>query len=317
MKKINFKEKISILDGAMGSMVRKYILSDTDYRGNTDILNLLSPDIIEEIHLQYLLSGADILTTNTFNATPISQSPYGYANKISEINTSAVRIARAAIKKYLSPAYANTKVKRLIAGSIGPTSTMLTRSKQMRSYEQYQAEYDYILSGYRQQAQALIAAGVDLILIETVIDSVNAQAAAQAVTSIDPNFPIMLSASISGSEGHLQSGDTPTDLYFKIAKQANIVSFGLNCSFGIAGLLPHIEEIARTVPCPISLYPSAGLPDKEGNYSESPEHFASAFAEILIHTPLSIIGGCCGTTPAHIQALKKIARSINEPGKSY
>ncbi|MGL5682071.1 MAG: methionine synthase [Marinifilaceae bacterium] len=306
------KQNILILDGAMGTCIQKYALTEQDFRGtrfatsvknlkgNNDLLNLTAPHIIEAIHSEYIAAGADIIETNTFNSNVLSQEEYGCGDIIDELNRAGVAIAKQAIAK------AGRKV--YIAGSVGPTGKTLSLAPDITKPEYRPVDFDTLSTAYYNQIYALVDAGVDLLLLETVFDALNAKAALYAITKVEEQLghivPVMLSATINDKSGRTLTGQCIDALFTSISHYP-LLSFGLNCSFGASDLYPFIAEIAAKVPCAVSIYPNAGLPNEMGEYDEKPEYTAACLGKMAADGLLNIAGGCCGTTPAHIKAIKE------------
>ena len=299
------KEKILILDGAMGTMLQRENLSSEDFKGgagNNDILNITRPDIIEKIHREYIEAGADIIETNTFSSNAISQQEYGCADLVYEMARKGAEIARKAA--------AGTSV--LVAGSMGPTIKMLSFSPDVNRPEYRPVDFDTMAQAYKEQVRGLVDGGADLLLVETVYDGLNAKAALYAIEQVKREkgceIPVMVSATINDRSGRLLSGQRVDALYTALSHY-DIISFGLNCSFGAAELLPFMEQLAneafggKGIPCALSMYPNAGLPNELGQYDETPEFTAKCVKEVAQKALLNIAGGCCGTTPDHIRAI--------------
>ena len=307
------KERILILDGAMGTMIQREALSAEDFRGgtgNNDILNITRPDIIEKIHGEYIEAGADIIETNTFSSTAVSQQEYGCADIAYELNLEGARIARRAALA------AKESLGRdvLVAGSMGPTIKMLSFSPDVNRPEYRAIDFDTMVEAYKVQVAGLLDGGVDLFLVETVYDGLNAKAALYAISKVQEergtDVPIMVSATINDRSGRLLSGQM-TDALFTTLSHYNVLSFGLNCSFGAAELMPFMEQLSdaafggKGVPCFMSIYPNAGLPNEMGKYDELPQFTAAHIKTIADKGLINIAGGCCGTTPNHIRAIKE------------
>lgn len=309
------KQRILILDGAMGTVIQEYGLEEQDFRGdmfkpksmlldvpqkgNNDILCLTRPDVITDIHERYLRAGADIITTNTFNAQRISQADYHLESLARQMNLQGARLARQAADKY------STKEKpRFVAGSIGPTNKMCSMSPDVSNPAHRELTYDKLLEAYMEQTDALMEGGVDLLLIETIFDSLNAKVAVHAAMEVmerrRQQVPVMLSVTISDKAGRTLSGQT-LDAFLAAVSSYPIFSIGLNCSFGASQMKPYLKELARRAPYYISAHPNAGLPDSLGLYNETPESMASKIAEFIDEQLVNIVGGCCGTTPAFIE----------------
>lgn len=315
------KQRILILDGAMGTMIQRYNLSEDDYRGklfaehsgelkgNNDLLCLTQPHIVSEIHEAYLRAGSDIIETNTFNATSISMSDYGMQNYVSEINFKAAQLAREAADKY------TTKEKpRFVAGSIGPTNKTTSMSPDVNNPAFRSLSYDDLFFSYIEQIKALLAGGVDILLIETVFDTLNAKAALLAASSAMEEtgicVPIMVSATVSDSGGRTLSGQT-LEAFLASIQHAPILSVGLNCSFGARDMKPFLKRLSEIAPYYISAYPNAGLPNRFGEYDETPEDMANQMREFVAEGLVNIIGGCCGTTPAHIERYHELINGMS------
>lgn len=313
------KQRILVLDGAMGTMIQRLDLNEAAFRGtrfvdhevtlqgNNDILSLTCPDAVCNIHKQYIAAGADIISTNTFNANSISQSEYSTECHVREINLSAAKLARKAVDETM---LAQPGRKIWVAGSIGPTNRMASMSPKMDDPAFRNITYDQLFEAYVEQVCALIDGGCDLLLFETVFDTLNLKAGLEvarvAFERCDRSLPVMVSATIAGKSGRILSGQSIEALWVSIAGFDSIVSFGLNCSWGADSMKPFIEEAARTANVFISCHPNAGLPDECGQYKETPEIFAEHVEALLRGGSVNIIGGCCGTTPEHIASLRKI-----------
>ena len=303
------RERILILDGAMGTSIQKYALSPDDFfggKGNNDILNLTREDVIERIHKEYIEAGADIIETNTFSGNAISQRDYGQQEKVYEINLKGAQIARRAAD--------NSSRDVLVAGSIGPTVKSLSLSPDADEPQRRDVTFQEMADAYRVQVRGLLDGGVDILLVETVYDALNAKAALYAIQQEVPqgDIPVMVSATVNDRSGRLLSGHTLDALYSAL-QHYPIASFGLNCSFGARDLAPFIEQL-QWVPCAVSIYPNAGLPNEMGQYDESPEYTAKYIRELAQNGWLNIAGGCCGTTPDHIKAVKEALEGIAPRG---
>ena len=302
--------RILILDGAMGTVVQEYGLSEKDFhgyrfmrtasvlKGNNDVLNLTRPDVIADIHERYLKAGADIITTNTFNAQRISQADYHLEPFCREMNLQGARIARQAADRYTTE-----EKPRFVAGSVGPTNKTCSMSPDVNDPAYRELTYDQLLDAYVEQMEGLIEGGVDLLLIETIFDSLNAKvavnAAMQAMEHQGRQLPIMLSVTISDKAGRTLSGQT-LEAFLASVSSYPIFSIGLNCSFGARQMKPYLKELARKAPYYISAYPNAGLPNQLGLYDETPETMAPQIKEFIDEGLVNIVGGCCGTTPDFI-----------------
>lgn len=313
-------ERILVLDGAMGTMIQQYNLSEADFRGerfkdlpgllkgNNDMLCLTRPDVIEEIHRKYLEAGADIIETNTFNATAVSMADYHMQAYCREINLAAARLARKIADEYT----ARTPEKpRFVAGSVGPTNKTCSMSPDVNNPAFRALTFDELSEAYREQMEALLEGGVDAILIETIFDTLNAKAAVLAAETAMQNLgrkvPLMLSVTVSDVAGRTLSGQT-LDAFLASVQHADIFSIGLNCSFGARQLKPFLEQLARRTPYYISAYPNAGLPNSLGQYDQTPEEMAAEVKEYIDEGLVNIIGGCCGTTEAYIAKYQELIK---------
>ena len=302
-------KRILILDGAMGSVIQEYGLDEKDFRGdrfqelpglikgNNDILNLTRPDVIGDIYERYLKAGADIISTNTFNAQRISQSDYGLCDFVREINETSARLARKAADKYSTP-----EKPRYVAGSVGPMNKTCSMSPDVSNPAYRELTYDQALEAYMEQIGGLVDGGADVILIETVFDTLNAKAAIDAAVRVidGRDIPIMVSVTISDAAGRTLSGQT-LDAFLASVSSYPIFSIGLNCSFGARQMKPYLKELSRRAPYYISCHPNAGLPNSLGLYDETPKTMAPQIAEFIDEKLVNIVGGCCGTTPAFIE----------------
>ena len=311
------KERVLILDGAMGTVIQEYGLNESDFRterfidavgtmkGNNDILCLTRPDIISDIHERYLKAGADIITTNTFNAQRISQGDYHMESFAREINLEGARLARKAADKY-----STEEQPRFVAGSVGPTNKTCSMSPDVSDPAARELTYDELFEAYTEQMEALIEGGVDTLLIETIFDSLNAKvaidAAMQTMKRMGRELPIMLSVTVSDLAGRTLSGQT-LDAFLASVDSYPIFSIGLNCSFGAQQMKLFLKELARRAPYYISAYPNAGLPNSMGLYDETPETMAPQIGEFIDEGLVNIVGGCCGTTPAFIERYVPLA----------
>jgi 5-methyltetrahydrofolate--homocysteine methyltransferase len=321
------EKRILILDGAMGTMIQRYKLQEADYRGerfaewqsplkgNNDLLCLTRPDIIEAIHREYLEAGADIIETNSFNAQRISMADYGMESLVQEMNFAAARLARAAADDYTAKNLSNP---RFVAGSIGPTNKTASMSADVNNPGARSVTFDELVTAFSEQMKPLLEGGVDAFLIETIFDTLNAKAAIYAAEEVmretGKRVPLMLSVTIADSSGRTLSGQTVRAFLASVA-HADLLSVGLNCSFGAKDLKPYLEEISEHAPWFVSAYPNAGLPNQFGEYDETPERMALQVKEYFDETLINIIGGCCGTTPAHIaqyQNLVNATKSIRK-----
>jgi len=315
------KDRVMVLDGAMGTMIQRYKLTESDYRGKrfavhpidlkgcNDLLCLTKPQVISEIHRAYLEAGADIIETNTFNSTSVSMADYHLESVVYEINVAAAKIAVSEASKFTS---LTPHKHRFVAGAVGPTSKTASMSPDVNDPGFRAVNYDQLKEAYREQVRGLIDGGVDLLLVETIFDTLNAKAALFAINEelTERNFrlPVMVSGTITDASGRTLSGQT-VEAFLNSVSHIDLLSVGFNCSLGAEQLNPFIEELSRKAPFYVSAYPNAGLPNQFGEYDESPMMMAAHVKPILINHSVNIIGGCCGTTPDHIKELCKIAEN--------
>ncbi|MFI5164184.1 MAG: methionine synthase [Bacteroidia bacterium] len=308
------KQRILVIDGAMGTMIQQHKLSEADYRGsrfkdslndlkgNNDLLVLTQPDIIKNIHLEYLKAGADILETNTFNAQKISLADYKMESLAYEINLEAAKIAKQAVKESGKQAW--------VAGALGPTNKTLSLSPNVNDPGFRAVSFDEVVEAYSEQIRGLIDGGVDLLLIETIFDTLNAKAALFAIQNIFEEkkieLPVMVSGTITDASGRTLSGQT-VEAFLNSISHMNLLSVGLNCALGAKEMRPYLEELSAKAPFFISAYPNAGLPNQFGEYDETPETMCHQIDDFLENGFLNIVGGCCGTTPDHIRHIAKHA----------
>ena len=317
------EKRILVLDGAMGTMIQKYKLTEEDYRGerfknhssnlkgNNDLLSLTQPQIISDIHTEYLNAGADIIETNTFNGTSISQADYNTEEYVYDINYESAKLAKAVADKFTK---LNPEKPRFVAGSIGPTNTTLSLSSDVNNPGFRAVTFDQVKNSFKEQAKGLIEGGVDILLIETVFDTLVAKAALIGVEEIFEELkltrPIMISGTIVDNSGRTLSGQTTEAFYISIANTKNLLSIGLNCSLGPKQMRPHIEELSRISDCYISLYPNAGLPNEFGGYDETPNEMSYILKDYAKDGFFNIVGGCCGTTQDHIKAFADMVKTV-------
>lgn len=314
------KGRILIIDGAMGTMIQRYKLQESDYRGerfknwhtdvkgNNDLLSITQPQIIEEIHKQYLEAGADIIETNTFSSTSIAQADYDMQSLAYELNVASAKCARNAADEYTAKDPAKP---RFVAGAIGPLNKTLSLSPDVNNPGFRAVTFDTVAEAYTEQIKGLIDGGVDILLIETIFDTLNAKAAIYAAKKYfretgKPTLPIMISGTITDASGRTLSGQTLEAFYVSVM-HANPISIGLNCALGASEMRPHIEELSQIAGCYTSAYPNAGLPNAFGEYDEQPHQTAHIIEEWAKEGFVNIVGGCCGTTPDHI---KHIAQEV-------
>ena len=316
------RQRILILDGAMGTMIQRYKLGEQDYRGerfkahpkdlkgNNELLQFTRPDVIREIHEQYLAAGADILETNTFGATSVAQDDYGLGPFAREMNVAAARIARAACDQFSS-----VDKPRFVAGALGPTPRTASISPDVNDPAARNVTFDELRAAYREQASGLLEGGCDLFLIETIFDTLNAKAAIFALDELmeetGERLPVIVSGTVTDASGRILSGQT-VGAFWHSVRHAKPLAIGLNCALGATLMRPYIEELARIAGDTfVSCYPNAGLPNpmSDTGFDETPEITASLLEEFAVAGFLNIAGGCCGTTPAHIAAIaQKVGR---------
>ena len=320
------EKKIVVLDGAMGTSIQKYNLTEKDFRGellkdfhkdqkgNNDILSLTKPEVIKEIHKSFLKAGADIIETNSFNSTSISQEDYGTENLVYDLNYNAAKIAREVADEFTKN---NPNRPRFVAGSIGPTNKTASLSPHVENPGYRNVTFDSLVNAYKEQISALIDGGVDCLLIETVFDALNCRAAIVAANKVYEEkqvvLPIMISGTLTDKSGRTLSGQL-LDAFAQSLRNENVISIGLNCSFGGADMIPFIKQLAHTEDVYISCYPNAGLPNVLGEYDELPKMTAGYIRELALEKDVNIVGGCCGTTPDHIKAIAEAVEGL-EPRK--
>jgi 5-methyltetrahydrofolate--homocysteine methyltransferase len=309
-------ERILITDGAMGTMIQRYKLEEKDYRGerfkdwhtdvkgNNDLLSLTQPQIVQEIHTQYLAAGADIIETNTFSSTSIAQADYDMQSLAYELNVAAATCARNAINNFATSRAAEGRDGFFVAGAIGPLNKTLSLSPDVNNPGYRAVTFDEVAAAYTEQVRGLVDGGVDILLVETIFDTLNAKAAIYAIKKYfretkQQELPIMISGTITDASGRTLSGQTLEAFYISVA-HARPLSIGLNCALGAKEMRPHIEELSRLASCYTSAYPNAGLPNAFGEYDEQPEETAHIIEEWAQEGFVNIVGGCCGTTPEHI-----------------
>ncbi len=318
-------ERIVIIDGAMGTNIQRHKLAEADFRGkrfvdhpsdlkgNNDLLSLTQPQIIEQIHRDFLTAGADIVETNTFNSTSLSQQDYGLSHIAYELNVAAAGCARRAIERM---AREGTKAPRFVAGALGPLSKTLSISRDVGDPGARDVTFDQVRESYAEQICGLLDGGVDVLLVETIFDTLNAKAAIFAIMEHFDNHPeqevpVMLSGTITDLSGRTLTGQTVEGFYNSVS-HAPLLSIGLNCALGPREMRPFLEELSRIAPIYVSCYPNAGLPDplSETGFPETPESLAPQLREWAELGWLNLVGGCCGTTPEHIRAIADAVREI-------
>ena len=319
-------ERILILDGAMGTMIQRYNFTEEDYRGerfkdwksplkgNNDLLSLTQREAIEEIHRKYLLAGADIIETNTFSGTTIAMADYHMEDLVYELNYESAKIAKKVCDEFTAQ---NPNKPRFVAGSIGPTNRTASLSPDVNDPGYRAITFDELRIAYKQQAEALLDGGSDILLVETIFDTLNAKAALFAIDEIreerNITIPIMVSGTITDASGRTLSGQT-ADAFLISVSHMDLISVGFNCALGAKQLTPYLETLSHNSDFYISAYPNAGLPNAFGKYDESPEFMAEQIREYAEKRLINIVGGCCGTTPPHIKAIADLVKDY-EPRK--
>ncbi len=320
-----FQQRIVVLDGAMGSMIQTYNLDEKafrgarfathphDLKGNNDLLNLTRPDVIEEIHSAYFAAGADLVETNTFSSTSIAQADYKLEPIVRDLNLAAVAVARRAAQK----AQAATPGRRcFVAGAIGPLNRTLSLSPDVNRPDFRAVTWDQVVAAYTEQINALLDAGVDALLVETIFDTLNSKAALFAIEAIfdgrgeSARVPVMISVTITDASGRTLSGQT-IGAFYNSVRHAKPFSVGINCALGGNAMRPYVEELAKIAECYVTCYPNAGLPNAFGGYDETPADMAAVLGEFAASGFVNLVGGCCGSTPAHIAAIAQAVRGKN------
>lgn len=323
------QQRILIIDGAMGTMIQRYKLEEADYRGerfknwpsdvkgNNDLLCLTRPDIIKAIHKEYLAAGADIIETNTFNAQKVSLADYGMESLAYELNVAAASIAKEAVVEFLKETTNNeqqtTNNQCFVAGAIGPLNKTLSLSPDVNNPGYRALTFDEAVDAYFEQAKGLVEGGVDLFLIETIFDTLNAKAAIFAIKKLERETgikkEIMISGTITDASGRTLSGQT-LEAFYNSIRHAKPLSVGLNCALGAQEMRPHIEELSGLAECFTSAYPNAGLPNAMGEYDEEPADTAHFIEDWAKEGFVNIVGGCCGTTPDHIRHIAEHVKNL-------
>jgi 5-methyltetrahydrofolate--homocysteine methyltransferase len=322
------QKRIMVLDGAMGTMIQRHTLEEEDFRGerfkdhphplkgNNDLLSLTRPDIIEEIHRLYFEAGADIAETNTFSSTEIAQADYHLESAVYDLNFASAQLARKAADHYTN---LQPDKPRFVAGSLGPTNRTASLSPDVNDPGFRAVNFDQLRKNYAAQAKALIDGGVDMLLVETVFDTLNAKAALFAIDEVfdelNLELPVMVSGTITDASGRTLSGQT-TEAFLISLEHMPLLSIGLNCALGAAQLRPYLKVLGEKAPFAVSAHPNAGLPNEFGEYDQTPEEMAKEVEEFLEAGFLNIVGGCCGTTPEHISAIARAAAAYT-PRKGY
>jgi 5-methyltetrahydrofolate--homocysteine methyltransferase len=312
-------KRILVIDGAFGTEIQNWKLSERDYagaltlgrdqKGNNDILALTKPDVIASIHRAYFEAGADVAETNTFSANRISQADYGAEALVADINVESARLARTIADEFAD----RDGRPRFVAGAIGPTNKTLSLSPDVNDPGYREIDFDYLKEVYREQIDALVEGGVDFILIETIFDTLNAKAGIMAVleaqAALGRDLPVMVSMTLTDLSGRNLSGHT-VEAFWHAVRHARPLTIGLNCSFGAEQLRPHIKTLSGVADTLIMAYPNAGLPNELGQYDEAPETTAALVREWAAQGQVNVLGGCCGSTPAHIRAIADAVRDL-------
>ncbi|MBX2900435.1 MAG: homocysteine S-methyltransferase family protein [Cyclobacteriaceae bacterium] len=312
-------ERIVILDGAMGTMIQRYKLTEQDFRnaalsshphplkGNNDLLSITRPDIIKEIHRQYFEAGADIIETNTFGSTTIAQADYHLEHLVYEINFQAAKIAKEVAEEFTK---AQPDKPRFVAGSMGPTTKLASMSPDVNNPGYRAVTFDQLATAFKEQARGLLDGGADLLLLETITDTLNVKAALFAIQElfdeIGKEVPIMVSGTITDASGRILSGQTAEAFLISVS-HVPLLSIGFNCAMGAAALRPYLQVLNEKAPFFVSAYPNAGLPNEFGQYDQTASEMAHEVEEYLKEGLVNIVGGCCGSTPEHIRALATVA----------
>lgn len=313
------KDRILVLDGAMGTMIQRYKLNEDDFRndelkdhkvplkGNNDLLSITRPDVIKEIHAAYFDAGADIIETNTFGSTWVAQADYELEEWVYKINFESAKIAKEVATDFTNN---NPDKPRFVAGSMGPTNRLASMSPDVNDPGFRAITYDQLLDAFSEQARGLLDGGADILLVETITDTLNSKAALMAIDQIAEErgikIPIMVSGTITDASGRILSGQN-TEAFLISVSHIDLMSIGLNCALGARELKPYLNVLAHKSGFNVSAHPNAGLPNEFGEYDETPEDMVSQIKEFLDDGLINIIGGCCGTTPDHIKAISELA----------
>lgn len=314
------KDRILVLDGAMGTMIQRHKLEEEDFRGdrfkdhqsplkgNNDLLSITRPDIIKDIHRQYFEAGADIVETNTFSGTTIAQADYHLEDAVYDINYYSAKIAREVADEFTQR---EPEKPRFVAGAMGPTNKTASLSPDVNNPGYRAITFDELAKAFKEQAKALMDGGVDILLLETIIDTLNVKAALFAIQELfdetGKELPIMVSGTITDASGRTLSGQT-TEAFLVSVSHVPLLSIGLNCALGAAALRPYLQVLHNQAPFFVSAYPNAGLPNEFGQYDESPEQMGAQVEEFLKEGLVNFLGGCCGTTPDHIKVIAELAK---------
>ncbi len=316
------KERILILDGAMGTMLQAYKFTEEDFRGeqfkdwklsvkgNNDMLSITQPEAIKEVHRKYFAAGADIVETNTFSGTTIAMADYEMEDCVYQLNYESAKIAKEVAEEFTKE---NPEKPRFVAGSMGPTNKTGSMSPDVNDPGFRAISFDELRIAYKQQAEALMDGGSDILLVETVFDTLNAKAALFAIEEVKDergiDIPVMLSGTITDASGRTLSGQTAEAFLISVS-HVPLLTVGLNCALGADALVPHLEAIAKNTSFGVSAHPNAGLPNAFGEYDETPEQMAAQIKGYMEKNLVNIVGGCCGTDPGHIQAIAEVAATF-------
>ncbi|WP_109830205.1 homocysteine S-methyltransferase family protein [Reichenbachiella versicolor] len=323
------QERILILDGAMGTMIQRYKLEEKDFRneelkdhpinlkGNNDLLSVTRPDVIKEIHAQYFEAGADIIETNTFGSTWIAQEDYKLENWVYKINYESAKIAKEVADAFTKK---EPHKPRFVAGSMGPTNRLASMSPDVNDPGYRAITFDQLKEAFGEQAKALLDGGADILLVETITDTLNSKAALMAIDEIAEDrgtrIPIMVSGTITDASGRILSGQN-TEAFLISISHLDLLSVGLNCALGARELKPYLQTLSTKSDFNISAHPNAGLPNEFGEYDETPEDMVGQIKEFLDEGLINIVGGCCGTTPDHIKAIADLASKYQPRDKEH
>lgn len=312
--------RIMVLDGAMGTMIQRYKLEEKDFRGeilkdhphplkgNNDLLSITRPDIIKEIHRQYFEAGADIIETNTFGSTTIAQADYHLEHLVYQINFEAAKIAKEVAAEFTAK---EPHKPRFVAGSMGPTTKLASMSPDVNNPGYRAVTFDQLVIAFKEQAKALMDGGADLLLLETITDTLNVKAALFAIQELfeekGKEVPVMVSGTITDASGRILSGQT-ADAFLVSVSHVPLLSVGLNCAMGASALRPYLQILNEKAPFFVSAYPNAGLPNEFGHYDQTPDEMAGQIEEYMKEGLVNIVGGCCGSTPEHIRKIAEVAK---------
>lgn len=313
------KQRILVLDGAMGTMIQRHKLTEKDFsneslqnhtyplQGNNDLLSITRPDVIRDIHRVYFEAGADIAETNTFSSTRIAQADYGLEHLVYELNYESARLAREVADEFTAR---EPDKPRFVAGSLGPTNKTASLSPDVNDPGFRGVTFDELVEAYTEQIHGLVEGGVDLLLVETVFDTLNSKAALFAIHAYQDEhaieLPIMVSGTITDASGRTLSGQT-TEAFWTSVMHGELFSVGLNCALGAKDLTPYLKELSQHATCLVTAHPNAGLPNEFGEYDQTPAQMASEMEEFVRQGYINVMGGCCGTTPDHIRAIAELA----------